>query len=58
MTESERIAHCRELAAQFREWAKTEPNAEARAGLLDMAWQYDRLANEVAFKKTEQGAAS
>jgi hypothetical protein len=26
MTEVERIAHYRELAAQFREWAKTEIN--------------------------------
>ena len=35
MTETERIAHYRELAAQFREWAKTEINEEARVGLLD-----------------------
>jgi crotonobetainyl-CoA:carnitine CoA-transferase CaiB-like acyl-CoA transferase len=39
MTETERVAHYRELAAQFREWAKTETNEEARAGLLDMARQ-------------------
>jgi hypothetical protein len=44
MTETERLAHYRELAAQFREWAKTETNEEARAGLLDMARQYERLA--------------
>ena len=45
MTEVERIAHYRECAAQFRKWAETETNEEARAGLLDMARQYDRLAN-------------
>ena len=46
MTEAERLAHYRELAAQFREWAKTETNEEARAGLLDMARQYERLAGD------------
>ena len=45
MTETERIAHYRELAAQFREWAKTETNEEARVGLLDMARQYEQLAD-------------
>jgi hypothetical protein len=44
MIETERLAHYRELAAQFREWAKTEINEEARDGLLDMARQYDQLA--------------
>jgi hypothetical protein len=38
------------LAAQFREWAKTETNEEARAGLLDMARQYDRLADDIVAK--------
>jgi hypothetical protein len=45
MTEVERLAHYRELAAQFRKWAETETNEEARAGLLDMARQYERLAS-------------
>ena len=48
MTAVERIAHYREMAAQFRAWAETETNEEARAGLLDMARQYDRLVNEAA----------
>jgi hypothetical protein len=48
MSEAERLAHYRELAAQFREWAESETNEEARAGLLDMARQYDRLATELA----------
>ena len=47
LTEIERIAHYRELAAQFREWAKSEPNEEARTSLLDMARQYERLATEL-----------
>jgi hypothetical protein len=47
MTDAERLAHYRELAAQFREWAEVETNAEARAGLLDMAHQYDRLAQGI-----------
>ena len=48
MTDAERIAHYVKLAAQFREWATTETNEEARAGLLDMAWQYDRLVKDIA----------
>jgi hypothetical protein len=32
MTESERLAHYSELATQFRQWAETETNEEARAG--------------------------
>ena len=43
----ERIAHYRELAAQFRQWAKSETVPEARDGLLDMARQYERLAIEL-----------
>jgi hypothetical protein len=56
MTETERLAHYRELAAQFREWAKTETNEEARAGLLDMARQYERLATAVTSRPTAPGA--
>jgi hypothetical protein len=48
MTETERIAHYRRLAVQFLEWAKTETNEEAQAGLLDMARQYERLATDLA----------
>ena len=44
----ERIAHYREQAAQFRQWAETEPSDEARDGLLDIARQYERLASELA----------
>jgi len=43
----ERIAHYRELAAQFRQWAESETVPEARDGLLDMARQYERLALEL-----------
>ena len=43
----ERIAHYRELAAQFRQWAESEKVPEARDGLLDMARQYERLAIEL-----------
>ena len=50
MTDSERIAHYLNLAAQFREWATTESNEEARAGLRDMARQYDRLLKDVTSK--------
>jgi hypothetical protein len=48
MSETERLAHYRELAVQFREWAQSETNEEARAGLLDMARPYARLATELA----------
>jgi hypothetical protein len=47
MRQVERLAHYRELSAQFREWAETETNPEARAGLLDMARQYDRLVSDL-----------
>jgi hypothetical protein len=43
----ERIAHYRELAAQFRQSAESETVPEARDGLLDIARQYDRLAIEL-----------
>jgi len=43
----QRIAHYRELAAQFRQWAETETVPEARDGLLDMARQYEGLALEL-----------
>ena len=49
-TELERMAHYREQAAQFRQWAETETNEEAREGLLDMARQYARLAREIEAK--------
>ena len=54
MTEAERLAHYRELAAQFREWAEAETNQEARAGLLDLARQYDRLASDIVEKKPSE----
>ena len=47
-TTVERIAHYREQAAQFRQWAEDEIAPEARDGLLDMARQYERLASELA----------
>lgn len=50
LTEIERIAHYRELADQFREWAETEANEETRAGLLGVAREYDQLANQGAPK--------
>ena len=48
--ELERIAHYREQAAQFRQWAEDEIVPEARDGLLDMARQYERLASEIEAK--------
>jgi hypothetical protein len=46
-TDIERLAHYRELAAQFRQWAKNENVSEARDGLLDLARQYERLGREL-----------
>ena len=40
LTEVERIARYREMAGQFRKWAESETNGEARAGLLEVAQQY------------------
>ena len=54
MTDVERIAHYFKLAAQFREWAETETNEEARSGLLDMARQYDRLVKDGRLRPREQ----
>jgi hypothetical protein len=49
-TNVERIAHYREQAAQFRQWAEEETVPEARDGMLDMARQYERLASEIEAK--------
>jgi hypothetical protein len=46
-TNVERMMHYREQAAQFRQWAEDETVSEARDGLLDMARQYERLAQEL-----------
>jgi hypothetical protein len=46
-TDIERVAHYREQAAQFRQWADEETVPEARDRLLDMARQYERLAIEL-----------
>jgi hypothetical protein len=43
----ERIAHYRDQATQFRQWAEGETTLEARQGLLDLAGQYERLAREI-----------
>ena len=53
-TEFERMAHYREQAAQFRQWAEEEPVSEARDGLLDIARQYERLASEIEAKSRSQ----
>jgi hypothetical protein len=46
-TDIERLAHYRELAAQFRQWAENENVSEACDGLLDLARQYERLGREL-----------
>ena len=45
-TEVQRIVYYRDLAAQFRGWAEDETNQEARDRLLEVARQYERLANQ------------
>jgi hypothetical protein len=45
-TEVQRRAYYRDLAAQFRGWAEDETNQEARDRFLEMARQYERLANQ------------
>ena len=52
LTAVERIAHYREVAVQFWQWAENEANQEARADLSDMARQYDRLAVELGVRRT------
>ena len=54
-TDVERIAHYREQAAQFRQWAADEAVPEARDGLLDIARQYERLAIELEAKPSRSG---
>ena len=56
-TQVERIAHYREQAAQFRQWAEHETAPEARDGLLDMARQYERLADELALRSLARASA-
>jgi len=51
-TEVERIAHYRDLAVQFQEWADqewadSESDEKAQVGLLGLARQYERLATEL-----------
>ena len=53
LTDVERCAHYRQLAVQFRDWAASESNQQARDGLMDMALQYDRLVIELAAKILE-----
>jgi hypothetical protein len=36
--------------AARRDWAASEPNQQARDGLMDMALQYDRLVIELTAK--------
>jgi hypothetical protein len=55
ITGVERIAHYRELAAQFRQWAENETSGGARAGLIDMARQYERLAVELGVRRAPKG---
>jgi hypothetical protein len=55
-TELERIAHYREQAEQYRQWAEDESVPEARDGLLDMARQYERLATELEGRAVARGA--
>jgi hypothetical protein len=44
-TEVQRRAYYRDLAAQFRGWAEDETDQEASDRLLEMAREYERLAN-------------
>ena len=50
LTDVERCAHYRQFAVQFRDWAASESNQQARDGLMDMALQYDRLVIELTTK--------
>jgi hypothetical protein len=45
--ELKRIAHYRELSAQFQSWAERESIPEACSNLLEMARQYGRAAAEL-----------
>jgi hypothetical protein len=47
LTEVERIAYYRDLAAQFRGWAEDETNQEARDRFFEVAVQYERLATRL-----------
>ena len=46
-TEVERIAHYRDLAVQFQEWADSESDEKARVGLLGLARQYERFGDRI-----------
>jgi len=50
LTDVERCAHYRQLAVQFRDWAASESNKQARDGLTDMALQYDLWVIELTAK--------
>ena len=46
----DRITHYRTQAEQFREMAETEPVGRLRGNLLDLARQYDQLADSLEIK--------
>jgi hypothetical protein len=48
------MAHYREQAAQFRQWAENGSVPEARHSMLDMARQYERLASEIEARSRRQ----
>ena len=47
----ERAIHYRRKAERFRQMAGTEPNGDLRQSLLDIAQQYEDLANDLVPKQ-------
>ena len=53
---SERAAHYREQADNFRRMAKMETQVRARARLLELGAEYQRLANSLDGPKSAKSA--
>jgi hypothetical protein len=53
-SERDRIARYREQVERFREIAKMETRPHARARLLELAEQYERLVDDLVGQKTRR----
>ncbi|HEV2300548.1 MAG TPA: hypothetical protein VGR91_03165 [Stellaceae bacterium] len=44
---ADRVAHCHRQAARLRRFAESEPDARFRRGVLELARQYERIAEKI-----------
>ena len=44
---ADRVAHCRRQSARLRRFAESEPDARFRGEVLELARQYERIAEKI-----------